>query len=97
KLDQGEGTAGKLISDPSVYEAVQDVIVGVEESRMLRWLIRNRQKKGIEQRYDSAQGEPSAESDEPAEPPAPEPDAPEEPEPDAPEPDEPPQPPPSRP
>jgi phospholipid/cholesterol/gamma-HCH transport system substrate-binding protein len=97
KLDQGEGTAGKLISDPSVYEAVQDVIVGVEESRMLRWLIRNRQKKGIEKRYEAAQGPPSAESDEPAEPPEPEPDAPEEPEPDAPERDEPPQPPPSGP
>ncbi|HLE83945.1 MAG TPA: MlaD family protein [Thermoanaerobaculia bacterium] len=101
KLDQGEGTAGKLISDPSVYEAVQDVIVGVEESRMLRWLIRNRQKKGIEKRYEAAQGQPSAEPDEPAEPeepePAapeePEPDAPEEPKPDAPEPDEPPEPP----
>ena len=52
KLDQGEGTAGKLINDPSVYEAVQDVIVGVEESRLLSWLIRNRQKKGIERRYE---------------------------------------------
>ena len=57
KLEQGEGTAGKLINDPSVYEAIQDVIVGVEESRMLRWLIRNRQKKGIEKRYEDAQEE----------------------------------------
>lgn len=54
KLDEGEGTAGKLINDPSVYEAVQDVIVGVEESRLLSWLIRNRQKKGIEERYEEA-------------------------------------------
>lgn len=52
KLDEGEGTAGKLINDPSVYQAVQDVIVGVEESRLLRWLIRNRQQKGIEERYE---------------------------------------------
>lgn len=57
KIEQGEGTAGKLINDPSVYEAIQDVIVGVEESRMLRWLIRNRQKKGIETRYEEAQEE----------------------------------------
>lgn len=55
KLDEGEGTAGKLINDPSVYEAVQDVIIGVEESRLLRWLIRNRQEKGIEQRYEEEQ------------------------------------------
>jgi phospholipid/cholesterol/gamma-HCH transport system substrate-binding protein len=54
KLEEGEGTAGKMINDPSVYEAVQDVIVGVNESRFLRWLIRNRQKKGIEKRYDEA-------------------------------------------
>lgn len=54
KLDEGEGTAGKLINDPSVYQAVQDVIVGVEESRLLSWLIRNRQKKGIETRYEEA-------------------------------------------
>lgn len=57
KIEQGEGTAGKLINDPSIYEAIQDVIVGVEESRMLRWLIRNRQKKGIETRYEEAQEE----------------------------------------
>lgn len=54
KLDEGEGTAGKLINDPSVYQAVQDVIVGIEESRLLRWLIRNRQEKGIEKRFEEA-------------------------------------------
>jgi hypothetical protein len=35
---------------------VQDVIIGVEESRLLRWLIRNRQKKGIETRYEEEGG-----------------------------------------
>lgn len=55
KLNEGEGTAGKLINDPSVYEAVQDVIVGINESRILRWLIRNRQQKGIEERYEDVQ------------------------------------------
>ena len=44
-----------LINDPSVYQAVNDIIVGVNESSLLRWLIRNRQKKGIEQRYDAVQ------------------------------------------
>lgn len=52
KLDEGNGTAAKLINDPQIYDAVNDVIIGVNESRMLRWLIRNRQKKGIEKRYD---------------------------------------------
>jgi phospholipid/cholesterol/gamma-HCH transport system substrate-binding protein len=52
KLSQGEGTASKLINDPQIYDAVNDVIIGINESRVLRWLIRNRQKKGIETRYE---------------------------------------------
>jgi len=52
KLSSGNGTAAKLINDPQIYDAVNDIIVGINESRMLRWLIRNRQKKGIEKRYD---------------------------------------------
>jgi phospholipid/cholesterol/gamma-HCH transport system substrate-binding protein len=52
KISEGEGSAAKLINDPQIYEAINDVIIGVNESRLLRWLIRNRQKKGIETRYD---------------------------------------------
>ncbi len=52
RLEAGEGTAGQLINDPEIYEAVQDIVVGINESRMLRWLIRNRQKKGIKKRYE---------------------------------------------
>jgi phospholipid/cholesterol/gamma-HCH transport system substrate-binding protein len=55
KLSQGEGTAAKLINDPQIYDAVNDVIIGINESRILRWLIRNRQTKGIEKRYEDAQ------------------------------------------
>ncbi|HVR97306.1 MAG TPA: MlaD family protein [Thermoanaerobaculia bacterium] len=55
KLDQGEGTAAKLINDPQIYEAVNDIIIGVNESRMLRWLIRNRQNAGIKKRYEETQ------------------------------------------
>jgi len=52
KISQGDGTAAKLINDPQIYDAVNDVVIGVNESRILRWLIRNRQKKGIERRYE---------------------------------------------
>lgn len=52
QLTSGEGTAGRLIYDPEIYEAVNDIIVGVNESRVLRWLLRNRQKKGIDKRYE---------------------------------------------
>ena len=54
KLNNGNGTAGKMINDPSVYESINDILIGINESRMLRWLIRNRQQKGIEKRYDTA-------------------------------------------
>jgi len=52
KLDSTDGTAGKLIADPSVYEAMNDILVGVNESKFLRWLVRDRQKSGIEKRYN---------------------------------------------
>lgn len=54
KVSEGNGTAAKLINDPQVYDAVNDIIIGVNESRVLRWLLRNRQKKGIEKRYEEA-------------------------------------------
>ena len=57
KLSEGKGTAAQLINDPKIYDAVNDIIVGVNDSRFLRWLIRNRQKKGIEKRYEGAKKE----------------------------------------
>ncbi|MEO8216211.1 MAG: MlaD family protein [Acidobacteriota bacterium] len=54
KLNKGEGTAGRLIADPSVYESINDILIGINESKLLRWLVRNRQAKGIESRYSAA-------------------------------------------
>lgn len=56
KLNEGEGTAGRLIADPSVYESINDILIGINESKLLRWIIRNRQSKGIETRYKAATG-----------------------------------------
>jgi phospholipid/cholesterol/gamma-HCH transport system substrate-binding protein len=55
RLEEGEGTLAMLIEDPSIYEAINDVIVGVDESKLLRWLVRNRQKAGIRKRYREEQ------------------------------------------
>jgi len=63
KLDSTDGTAGKLIADPAVYDALNDIIVGIDQSKLLKWLIRNRQKSGIKKRYEetrSREGESSA-------------------------------------
>lgn len=73
KLQEGEGTLGRLVDDPSIYEAINDVIIGVNESRLLRWLIRNRQQAGIETRADAARTEGSSPTE-----PMPEPEPPEE-------------------
>lgn len=59
KVNNGQGTAGKLVSDPSLYESVNDILIGINESKLLRWLIRNRQQSGIEKRYDEAQKAPA--------------------------------------
>jgi phospholipid/cholesterol/gamma-HCH transport system substrate-binding protein len=59
KLNAGEGTAGKLVADPSLYESVNDILIGINESRLLRWLIRNRQQEGIEKRYEQEQRRPA--------------------------------------
>ena len=52
KLDSGQGTAGKLINDPAIFDAANHVVVGIDESTILRWLIRNRQRAGIKKEYN---------------------------------------------
>jgi phospholipid/cholesterol/gamma-HCH transport system substrate-binding protein len=53
KINEGEGTLGKLIEDPEVYRALNDLVVGVNDSKILRWLIRNRQRAGIKHRLEA--------------------------------------------
>lgn len=53
KLDDGQGTAGMLVNDPELYEAANRLVVGVNESAILRWLIADRQKSGIKKEYNS--------------------------------------------
>ena len=55
KLNSGQGTAGKMITDPSVYESINDILIGINESKLLRWLVRNRQQSGIQKRYNEEQ------------------------------------------
>ena len=55
KINAGQGTAGKVINDPGVYESINDILIGINESKLLRWLIRNRQQSGIEKRYKEEQ------------------------------------------
>lgn len=56
KLDTGKGTAGKLINDPAIFDAASHLVIGIDESKLLRWLIRNRQRAGIQKTYDNEGG-----------------------------------------
>ncbi len=58
KINNGEGTAGKIIADPSIYESINDILIGINESKLLRWLVRNRQQTGIQKRYDEQKQAP---------------------------------------
>jgi hypothetical protein len=61
KLDSGQGTAGKLINDPAIFDAANHLVIGIDESKLLRWLIRNRQRAGIKKVYDKEGGKASVE------------------------------------
>lgn len=63
KLDSRDGTLGKFLSDPSLYDAANDIVVGVNDSKLLKWLIRDRQKKGIKERYDKEHAKSAGKAD----------------------------------
>jgi len=48
KISRGEGTLGALVNDRTVYEGLEEVIAGTNDSKFARWLLRHYQKKGIE-------------------------------------------------
>lgn len=66
KLDRGPGSAAQILNDPELYQAMKDIVTGIDESAILRRLIRNRQKKGVEVRLenqlDAAQPAPPAQT-----------------------------------
>lgn len=57
KMSEGDGTVARLLDDPEIYQSLNDILIGIDESWMLRWLIRNRQKAGIEARYEEQRSE----------------------------------------
>jgi phospholipid/cholesterol/gamma-HCH transport system substrate-binding protein len=50
KIAHGEGTIGKLVHDESVYQGMSDIVEGINNSRMTRWVLRKSQAKGQKQR-----------------------------------------------
>ena len=54
KIDQGEGAAGAFINDPQLYQDLENVVRGVENSAVTSWFIRNRRKSGEQSQAEAA-------------------------------------------
>jgi phospholipid/cholesterol/gamma-HCH transport system substrate-binding protein len=48
KLDKGDGSAGKMLNDPQLWIDLEHVVRGVNESKMMRWFVKNRREAGEE-------------------------------------------------
>ena len=46
KLDHGQGSAARLINDPTLVRDLESVVRGVQESKLATWYVRNRREKG---------------------------------------------------
>lgn len=66
KINRGEGTLGALVNDRALYEAAEDVVAGVDDSKFTRWLLRHYRKKGVkaqERRQEPGQAAPVPQPD----------------------------------
>jgi phospholipid/cholesterol/gamma-HCH transport system substrate-binding protein len=57
KINQGEGTLGALVNSRTVYEGMEEIVAGVNDSGFARWLMRRYQKKGIKAEDEKATAE----------------------------------------
>ncbi len=46
KLDHGQGSASRLINDPTLVKDLENVVRGVQDSKLATWFIRNRRTAG---------------------------------------------------
>ena len=52
KVNEGEGTLGALIADPTVYERLVSILDGAQRSFLLRTMIRSLGDKGTKSKDD---------------------------------------------
>jgi phospholipid/cholesterol/gamma-HCH transport system substrate-binding protein len=56
KINRGDGTLGALVNERTLYDGMEDVVAGVNDSKFARWLTRHYQKKGIKAAAEEAAG-----------------------------------------
>lgn len=54
KMDRGDGSVAKLVNDPALYASLNDIVSGVQRSKIIGMLLRRYQKKGIQARTREA-------------------------------------------
>jgi phospholipid/cholesterol/gamma-HCH transport system substrate-binding protein len=52
KIDSGEGSLGALVNRPDVYQGLEDIVGGINKSRMGKAFLRHYQKKGASARVE---------------------------------------------
>ncbi len=65
KINRGEGTLGALVNERALYDGMEDVVAGVNDSKFARWLLRRYQKKGIKAQDKREDEQEQAAQDEP--------------------------------
>lgn len=46
KLDEGQGSAGLLINDPTLYQGLYEVVYGVQHSGITKWFVQRKRRQG---------------------------------------------------
>jgi phospholipid/cholesterol/gamma-HCH transport system substrate-binding protein len=59
KINRGEGTLGALVNSRTVYEGMEEIVAGVNDSGFARWLMRRYQTEGIKAQEKAAAGDES--------------------------------------
>jgi phospholipid/cholesterol/gamma-HCH transport system substrate-binding protein len=52
KVNEGEGSLGRLINEPEVYEGLERIINGVDSSWFVKYLLRKKSKRGFREEVD---------------------------------------------
>ena len=46
KIDSGDGTVSKLLNEPQLYDGINDIVYGVENSGFSKWYLNRKREKG---------------------------------------------------
>ncbi len=65
KVNRGEGTLGALVNERTLHDAAEEIVAGVGDSKLARWLMRHYQKKAIKKEAGSSESPKEAPKEEP--------------------------------